>query len=256
MTFEEQVVKLYDQNKSTYEIADALDTYPNRVARTLKKLGRTLRSKSESQKLAIDSGRAEHPSAGKKMDSSTKIKISSAVTKRWGGLSDKDKKKFSAEAKKRWDSLSETQKQRIRDSSVRAIREASQNGSKLEKLLLKRISDYGYSVEFHRKQLIPNVNLEIDLYIPSLKTIIEIDGPSHFLPLWGEEQLEKQVKADLDKNGLLLSKGFVVIRVKVLRTPTLAQTEDLFSRIRDTLDSISKKFPATSKRLIEVEING
>ena len=104
-----------------------------------------------------------------------------------------------------------------------------------------------------RRGLIPVEKLEIDLYIPSLKTIIEVDGPSHFLPIWGDEKLQKQINADLRKNGSLLSKGFVVIRVKSLGQESLAKKEQLITDVLDHLTSIEKKFPIKSKRFIEVE---
>ena len=56
-----------------------------------------------------------------------------------------------------------------------------------------------------------NENLEIDLFIPALKTAIEIDGPAHFLPIWGQQSLERHIRADAQKAGLLINRGFVVL---------------------------------------------
>ena len=101
--------------------------------------------------------------------------------------------------------------------------------------------------------IIPSENLEIDLYIPDLKTIIEVDGASHFLPIWGEEKLQKQVNADLRKSAALLSKGYAVIRLKSLGQESLAKREQMLTSVVDTVKSISDKFPPKSKRFIEVE---
>ena len=93
------------------------------------------------------------------------------------------------------------------------------------------------------------------MYIPSLKTIIEIDGPSHFLPIWGEEKLQKQIKSDDQKTGLVLSKGFVVLRVKnMLDFVSLASKEKLIKDVTEQLKIIANKFPAKSKRFIEIEL--
>ena len=125
----------------------------------------------------------------------------------------------------------------------------------MENFVFKVVSNAGYDVQFHRKNLIPNENLEIDLYIPRLKTIIEVDGPSHFLPVWGEDRLQKQMKADLDKNGLILSKGFVMLRVKALKTRlSLTDEEELKNTVLEQLKRIEKKFPPRSERYIEVEL--
>ena len=50
----EQYVK---EKKSTYEIAVALKTYPNKIRRTLNTLGVPLRDKSAAQTVAINSGK-------------------------------------------------------------------------------------------------------------------------------------------------------------------------------------------------------
>jgi very-short-patch-repair endonuclease len=93
------------------------------------------------------------------------------------------------------------------------------------------------------------------MYIPSLKTIIEVDGPSHFLPIWGEEKLRKQIKADVNKTGLILSKGYVIIRIKNLADSVcLADREKLRLDILDRLGTIEKSFPSKSERYIEIEI--
>ena len=55
------VIKEYHDNKSTYEIAKNLNTYPKKIERILKKNGCKLRSKSEAQKSALKHGRATHP---------------------------------------------------------------------------------------------------------------------------------------------------------------------------------------------------
>jgi very-short-patch-repair endonuclease len=92
------------------------------------------------------------------------------------------------------------------------------------------------------------------MYIPKLRTIIEVDGPSHFLPIWGEEKLDKQIKADLKKNGRILSKGFAIIRVKVIRKVSLKRKQDMLKNVLNQLQNIEKKFPPKSQRFIEVEL--
>ena len=65
--FDKQVIELYNEkNKSTYEIAKQLETYPNKIRRTLIKHGYELKDKSAAQKAALNSGRSLHPTAGKK----------------------------------------------------------------------------------------------------------------------------------------------------------------------------------------------
>jgi very-short-patch-repair endonuclease len=127
--------------------------------------------------------------------------------------------------------------------------------SEYEKFIRNELSQYGYKVESHKKNLIPNYNLEIDMYFPEVKAIIEIDGPSHFLPIWGEEKLKKQIKADADKTGLILSRGLAIIRVKNLSDSlSLASQENLKTRLINILDSMKNNFPKESERYIEIEV--
>ena len=251
--FDKQVIKMYNEmNQSTYEIAKQLDTYPNKIRRTLKKHGYDLKGRSEAQRVALESGRCTHPTAGKERSMKERVAISSSLVDYWESMSDKERKKRVATAKANWSRLTDKQKELMRAKGIAAIRAAASEGSKLEKIFQKRIEDIGYVVELH-KLLIPAENLEIDLYIPHLKTIIEVDGPSHFLPIWGEEKLQKQVNADLRKSGTLLGKGYAVIRVKSLGQESLAKKEQLIKQVLTHLEEIDAKFPPRSKRFIEVE---
>lgn len=252
---EQDIISLYEkENKSTYEIAELLNTYPNKIRRILKKHGCAMKSREEAQRNGLQTGRISHPTMGKSRSQEEKIKISSTMVNYWENLDDKEKERRSKIAKENWDELSEEQKDRLRQSAIENIRKAGKEGSKIEKTILKRLTNSGFRVEFHKKNLIANEKLEIDLYLPDLKTIIEIDGPSHFFPVWGEEKLQKQIKADAQKSGLILSKGFVIIRVKVLGFISLKKQEDCLVEIISCLKKIESNFPERSQRYIEVEI--
>jgi very-short-patch-repair endonuclease len=251
--FENKVAKMYnEQNKSTYEIAKDLHTYPNKIRRTLKKMGYELKDKSEAQKTALASGRSSHPTQGKKRTMDERVKISSSLVDYWNDMTEKEKARRSQIAKKNWQNMTAEQKEAMRSKGIAAIQNAATKGSKLERTLQKRLLGAGFNSRMH-EVIIPAENLEIDLYIPDLKTIIEVDGPSHFLPIWGEDKLQKQINADLRKSGTLLSKGYVVIRVKSLGQESLSKQEEIIENVITHLKTISSKFPPRSKRFIEVE---
>lgn len=251
--FDQKVIKMYNkENKSTYEIAEILKTYPNKIRRTLKKHGYELKSKSTAQSNALKSGRRPHPTAGKERSLSEKIKISSSLSSYWGDMNEREKERRSKQARDRWSKMSVEQKDLMQRKRVDAIRRSAKEGSKLEKFFQERLFEAGYSVRVH-EVIIPAENLEIDLYIHDLKTIIEIDGPSHFLPIWGEDKLQKQINADLRKSGALLSRGYAVVRVKSLGQESLSKREQLVADVIEILRKISNKFPPKSKRFIEVE---
>ena len=249
-----KVIDLYrNHNKSTYQIAEELKTYPNKIRRILVKHGIDLKNKSDAQKNALKGGRSKHPTKGIARDEKTKVKISSQLVKYWDELSDKEKKRRSLLAKNRWDSMSKSKKQEMRDKASRAIRTSATEGSKLERFIATKIREKGHKVEVHKKDLIPQENLEIDLYISNLKTIIEVDGPSHFYPIWGQEKLEKQINADLRKSGTLLSKGYVILRIKSCGEESLSEKTRLVNIVLEKIKDIGYKYPVRSKRFIEVE---
>jgi very-short-patch-repair endonuclease len=252
-TLDTSIIKMYnEENKSTYEIAEALGTYPNKIRRTLKKHGYELKDKRLAQQNALKSGRSPHPTMGKTRSLAEKIKISGGLVDYWEGMSDEEREKRSEQAKTRWGEMSSEQKENMRAKGLEAIQKSAKEGSKLEKFLLDRLNKLGYEVKFHQ-MLIPAERLEIDLYIPKLKTIIEVDGPSHFLPIWGEGRLQKQMNADLRKSGTLLSRGYVVVRVKTVGFESIKRKEDIIEQIAFHLAKIEEKFPRRSKRFIEVE---
>jgi very-short-patch-repair endonuclease len=251
-----KILNLYtEHNKSTYEIAEELNTYPNKIRRILIQNGVVLKTKSEAQKNAIENGTAQHPTDGKNRTKEEKLKISSGLKKYWENMSDELYQERIDQSKKRWENMSDVDKHNMMSAAIKSIQLAGKEGSKLEKFIYFELTNAGYAVQYHKKQLIQNQDMELDMYIPAIKTIIEVDGPSHFLPIWGDEKLQKQIKADTQKTGLILSKGMVIVRIKNLSDSVcLADKEKLRLDILKTLGTIKEKFPDKTKRYIEIEI--
>jgi len=255
MNEEKKIIDMYNEGKSTYEIAKILGTYANKIRRILIKHGIEMKSKSEAQKNAIDRGVSSTPTKGKKRTYDEKVKISEGLRRMWENMDDSTYEKYVERARDKWNEMTQLQKTNMIQSALDGIRTAGKEGSKLEKFLLKELTKNGHVVEFHKKNLIANQNLEIDMYIPAFKTIIEIDGPSHFLPIWGEDKLQKQIKADSAKTGLILSKGFVIIRIKSMKDKvSLDAREKLKDRVLKIFENFEDYFPTTRERYIEVEI--
>lgn len=253
---DQRIIDLYTkENKSTYEIAELLNTYPNKIRRVLCKHGVHIKTKSEAQKNALLNGVAKIPTQGTHRTEEEKLKISRGLKKSWESLDEAEYKERVDAARARWYNMSESDKDKMLSQAIQAVRIAGKEGSKLEKFLYKELTAIGYKIDYHKKQLIANENLEIDIYIPSVKTVIEIDGPSHFLPIWGEEKLQKQIRADSHKTGLILSKGCAIIRVKNLSdSVSLGTKEDLKNQIIALLQTFESQFPDKSERYIELEI--
>lgn len=251
-----EICRLYNNNSSIRDIAALFDTYPNKIARILKKAGVTLRTKEEAAKLAVEAGKIVPPMLGKKRTQEEKDNISLKRSKKWKELSDDELNAFKQGAKYRWNSQSEEDKVERQRRAGQALRKASVEGSKAEKFLYNELTKAGYDVIMHKKGLISGEKYEVDLFLPKLMVAIEIDGPQHFLPIYGEDNLNRNMKYDSVKNGALISRGICVIRIKyMLKHNSQTINRKLFDSVSEVLNNIQTKFPDKSNLLIEMEIN-
>ncbi len=257
LTDQEKIETLKDlyeiQKKSFIDIAKLYDTYPNKIRREARRLGITVRDKSTAQKNALESGKTSHPTQGKTRSESTKYKIGKGVMISWAESSEEALDTRKNKAKQAWESMSEDQKQLMQQKANQAVRETSKIGSKLEKYILNKLIGDGYKVNFHQEQTLANTKLQIDMVLPKINVAIEIDGPSHFLPVWGEDALIKNQTYDKKKEGLILGKGLVLIRIKQLNDFSKTRAEILYQKLLSTIKSVESYFPAANNRLFYIE---
>jgi very-short-patch-repair endonuclease len=247
------IIKEYSNEKKSFQqIASEYDTYANKIRRDAKKFEIKIRDKSEAQKNALITGKHNHPTKGKKRDAEVKAKIGLGVLNNWESLSEAEINERKLKAKKQWESLSEDQKQQMMSNANKAVRETSKTGSKLEKFLFSALIKDGYKVDFHKEQLLTNTKLQIDMFLPALNIVIEVDGPSHFLPVWGEQTLNRNIKYDNKKTGLILGKGCVLIRIKQTRDFSKARGTLIYQSLYKIIKDIQKKFPEPKDRIIEI----
>lgn len=241
----------YTKNqKSFMDIAKDYKTYANKIRRDAVKFGIKIRNKSEAQKNALESGRIDHPTKGKNRSEQTKNKIGYSVMKSWENLDDSVLEQRKQKARINWESLTDDKKQEILQQANRAVRESSKKGSKLELFLLEKLIQDGYKVDFHKEQSLLNTKLQIDLFLPTLNIAIEVDGPSHSEPVWGSEALQRNQAYDNKKNGLILGKGLVLIRIKQNKDFSKSQGMVIYSELKQNIESIKKTFPKQDNRTI------
>lgn len=252
-----KIIELYvEQKLSTKAIAERYNTYPNKIRRLLESNGIEIRNKSQAQKQALKNGSAVHPTKGKKRSEEAKDKISSSLEKHWDSMSKTERDRRSSIAKKNWDKLSESERKEIQRKGSDALRDTIRDGSKAERSLLDNLKNAGYNVELHKKGLISGEKYEMDLYLPDIDTIIEVDGPQHFMPVFGEKHLREYVKHDAIKNGIMIKNGYCVIRIKYLCPSFTRGVENrLWEMVEPVVKRVATKFPPKSKRLIELEIS-
>lgn len=250
MSDEEKIktlTKLYiKENKSFADIAAMFDTYPNRIRRDAKSFGIQIRNKSEAQKNALITGKHKHPTKGTQRPEETKLKIGSQVMQSWEKLSPAELQSRKDKAKENWENLDEDTKQNIHNLAIEAVRLTSKTGSKLEKFLFNKLLSDKYAVDFHKEQSLVNTRLQIDLFLPKLNIAIEVDGPSHFEPVWGDQSLKRNISYDQKKEGLITGKGWHLIRIKQTKDFSKARAlkiyQELLSRINECeMSKVSKK---------------
>lgn len=233
------IEKLYEQDKKSFkDIADMVGTYSNKVRRDAIKFKINIRDKSAAQKNALNSGKHCHPTKGKTRDDSTKTKIGLGVLQAWERLSDNELTQRKLIAKNNWENLSDDQKKNMHNKATNAVRHSSKVGSKLEKFLLHQLLADGYTVNFHQEQILSNTKLQIDLFIPSINLAIEVDGPSHFLPVWGEDALKRNQSYDQKKEGLLIGKGLKLIRIKQTKDFSKSRSQIIYSKLKEHIENI------------------
>lgn len=241
-----------DKERSTYEIAEELGTYPNKVLRAIKLHKITVRDRKRAQSNAIKKGRHEHPTKGRKRSQDVKRRIGEGVAKRWQDLSEEEREHRSQLARDRWESMTPLQREQFQQNAIDGMGRASREGSRLEHILLTSLQAAGYNCSHHYECILGNESMHLDIWVPSLRLAIEIDGPTHFFPIWGEERLVKTQRADKEKTGLLLSYGYRLLRVKYLLKSLSGYRERLV--IEQVLDVLREVESNDSKQYYEVEV--
>jgi very-short-patch-repair endonuclease len=246
----------YNSGKSLREISEDYNLSPVTVRRYLIKAGVSIRNKKEAAEAAMERGRLTSPILYRKRTQEEKDVISNAVKKRWEEMSPEDSEKFRKNAKDRWESQPEQEKALRQQKAGEALRKASVEGSKAEKALHKELLKAGYHVIIHQKGLIAGEKYEVDLFIPDLLIAIEIDGPQHFIPIYGQEHFNRTLKYDTIKNGALISRGICVLRVKYLSKHNSGViNKKIADLVIKEIEKIKNNFPPVENRLIELEID-
>jgi very-short-patch-repair endonuclease len=237
------------QKKSFADIASECGTYANKIRRDAKKLGIPIRDKSAAQINALQTGKHKHPTKGLSRDEITKSKIGLSVMKSWDDMDQQTLDARKHKSKLAWQALDDDQKENIIASANQAVRKSSKTGSKLEKFLLQKLLEDGFVVEFHKEQILSNTKLQIDLFLPTMNLAIEVDGPSHFLPVWGEDVLARNQKYDKKKTGLIIGKGLSLIRVKQIHDYSQSRASIVYTKLINAIKDIKN----SNEKTIEIE---
>ena len=242
------IIDEYQDNKLSFgAISTKYNTYANKVRRDAVRLKIPIRNKSEAQKTALEYGRHQHPTKGQVRSDEVKDKIGAAVLNAWDSISPQELDRRKQIAKDNWNKLSDDERAVMLHKANLAVRQSSDNGSKLELYLMESLLEAGLKVDFHKEQVLVNTKLQIDLFLPTMNIAIEVDGPSHYAPVWGEDVLQKNIKYDNKKNGLLIGKGLALIRIKQNKDFSRARAKMVFDKLMKTIDLFKNATIPTEK---------
>jgi very-short-patch-repair endonuclease len=217
----------------------------------MKKYGMSRRDKSDAQKVYLQEN--PHPMAGKSHREETKLKISKSLESFWDNLSPEDEKelrqKMGSGWKAKWGGMSQDDRDDVLRNMSSHLRAAKNKGSKLENYLAEQFRVVGYVVDVRTTLYTPGKAFEVDIALPEINVMIEVDGPTHHDPIFGDDVLVYQENRDERKNDILLSQGYHVVRILDKNGP-LSMLR--FRKIHDTIKSLEGQPP----QLVIIEQEG
>lgn len=227
----EQIKQKLAEGKSVRQIAHELNTYPLRVRREILKHGIKPPNPSEAMKRAYQTG--SKTKRTDKLSKETKLKIANAAKETW---TENRREEASKIQKKVFSKRSPESIDNMNKSARIALLKTTKTGSRLEKALMQHLAFLG-QINWHENIIIGDEVLETDLMIPEHKIAIEIDGITHYEPVYGEERLERIQRNDRLKNEIYFQGGYRVIRVKNIGKTGTAMINSIVAQIKDFLQT-------------------
>jgi very-short-patch-repair endonuclease len=212
------LLKHYVQDqKSTVEIAEILNCYPEQIRRALKKFNIPVRTKAKASRNFYENG-GINSRKGYEFSPEEKERASIIAKEYWLSDDSEDaREKISESSRTLWEQKSKDERQATISRLHQACREASKYGSKAQRRIAEVLnSKYGYKTQTGMTTIVGIGNLEVDIAIPREGIVIEVDGITHFEDVYSDNRYERAQEHDQKKNDILTGAGWSVIRVKLV----------------------------------------
>jgi hypothetical protein len=124
-----------------------------------------------------------------------------------------------------------------------------------EAIIKEVLEEYfiGFEVKFRDRTVIfnkyTNHYLELDFYIPEYKIAFELQGPTHYKALYGQERLERSIRLDSYKKEFCLANGIFLIEIPFPNIGN-ANSSSFKRGLLTIVDGLLKKF-FSRDRLLE-----
>lgn len=205
------------EQKSTVEIAEMLNCYPEQVRRALKKFNIPVRTKAKASRNFYENG-GVNSRKGYQFTTEERERASVIAKEYWLSDDSEDaREKISESSRTLWEQKSKDERQATIARLHQACREASQHGSKAQIKIAEILNKkYGYKTLTGMTTIAGIGNLEVDIAIPREGVVIEVDGITHFEDVYSDNRYERAREHDQKKNDILTGAGFSVIRVRLI----------------------------------------
>lgn len=241
----DEVRRLIEVEKlSTYKVAERVGCNQSHIVRMVAKFNKQnpnnpikKRNKSEAQ-LNYIKQTGKHQREGCEHTDQTRDRISDKMREFYDSEEGEAAKDRIREFRQQeWAEKSGAERQAILNDLQAANRAKMQAGagSNFENFLAEQLADQGFRVEQRTKTWTPGQKFHVDIAMPNEKIIIEVDGPTHWAPIYGEEELHKVEVKDARKDATLNANGWNVLRVQDVSGST---TRARFMRVLDTIKQI------------------
>lgn len=247
----EEVRRLVEvECKSTYEVADELGYSQSHISRSISKYNKMntknpikSRNKSEAQKNFLNKN--DHQRQGSTHDDSSKKSISDSMRTLYESEEgDAIRDKISQARIDEWAEKSDEEKASILLQLKNANRAAASSGegSKFENFIAEKLKEHGYTVDQRATYATPGKDYHVDIALAKEKLIIEIDGPTHWSAIYGEEELVKVQAKDKRKDDALHLLGWHVLRVQDNSgSCSRARWRRVFDKVQHVINNYTKK---------------
>ena len=229
---------------STYKTAEVLGCNQSHVVRLIQKHNKAnpdnpikKRNKSEAQLNYLEQA-GTHQREGTTHSEDTKDAISDKMRVFYeSDEGEAAKDRIREYRQQEWAEKTEAEKTAILEDLKSANRAKMQSGegSNFENYLAEQLTAEGYAPEQRTKTWTPGNKFHVDIALPQEKVIIEVDGPTHWSPIYGDAELQKVIAKDARKDAVLLSNGWNILRVQDSSGST---TRARYKRVLDALAEI------------------
>lgn len=212
MDWKRYVIQEYTQKlRSTSELGKELKKNPKIIRDVLIKAGVPLRNHSAAQKLVV---KRDGPAIQRPRTVEEKKRISKGLRNFWEDLDPEAAEEIRAglsdRAKEYWSGVTDKEKEAVLAKMKNAARSKAGQGSKAENKIADILKNNGVRIERRSKSYIHPY--EVDIMAVDDRVAIEIDGPTHFKDIYGEDNLRKVQVRDATKNDYILALGISIIR--------------------------------------------